>query len=77
MMRLIEFKTPFVVPSDDEIREGIEIARRENCIVRIGYFIPYFGYYRLDIDPASTFEECHNRVNSGGECDVLRQKADD
>ena len=65
MQRIKQYKTSFVVPSDDEIREGIEIARHDNCIVRINFFLPYSGYYHLDIDPKSTFEECYHRVHSG------------
>lgn len=65
MIQLKEYKTSFVIPSDDEIREGIEIARAGQCIVRIHYFLPYSGYYHLDIDPASTFEECYKRVHIG------------
>lgn len=64
MVRLKQYKTSFVVPSDDEIRSGIEIAREENCIVRITYFVPYSGYFHLDIDPESTFDECYTRVHS-------------
>lgn len=65
-MRLIkEYKTSFVVPSDDEIREGIEISRKDSCIVRIHYFLPYSGYYHLDIEPESNFEECYHRVHAG------------
>ena len=65
MVRLKEFKTSFVVPSDDEIRHGIQIAKEEGCIVRIYYFVPYSGYFHLDIDKDSTFDECHRIVNSG------------
>ena len=65
-MRLLkEYKTSFVVPSDDEIREGIEVSRKDCCIVRIHYFLPYSGYYHLDIEPESSFEECYHRVHAG------------
>ena len=63
MRRLKQYKTSFVVPSDDEIREGLEIAKQDNCVVRINYLIPYSGYYQLDIEPESTFEECYKRVH--------------
>lgn len=56
-------KAAFVMPSDDEIRESIEIARREECIVRIDYFVPYSGQYHLDIDPESTFDGCYACVH--------------
>ena len=63
MLQIKHFKTAFVTPSDDEIREGIEIAKEEGCIVRIDYFVPYSGQYHLDIDPESTFETCYSRVH--------------
>ena len=63
-MRLIkEFRAAFVMPSDDEIREAIELAKNDNCIVRIGFFTPYFGYRYIDIEPESTFQECYNRIH--------------
>lgn len=64
MTRILEFKTAFVAPTDDEIREGIEIARAEQCIVRIVYFAPYYGYHYLDIDPHSTFYECKRAIET-------------
>ncbi len=69
MMRIKQYKTSFVVPSDDEILQGIKIAKCDQCIVRIHYFLPYSGYYHLDIDPQSTLEECQRRVKIGaGNC---------
>lgn len=64
MTRIVEFEASFVTPTDDEIREGIEYARRENCIVRINYFKPYYGYYQLNINPKSTFEDCQRRLSN-------------
>ena len=64
MVRVLEYKTAFVTPSDDEILEGIEIAKAEHCVVRIVYFAPYYGYHSLDIDAASTLEECKTRIQS-------------
>lgn len=63
-MRLMkEYKTAFVTPSDEEIKEGIEMAKAENCVVRICYFVPYSGCYHLDIEPDSTFEQCYNLIH--------------
>lgn len=64
MMRVKEFVTSFVMPTDDEIREGVRVAKEEDCIVRISYFVPYSGSYTLDITPNSTFEECYVRVHN-------------
>jgi len=64
MRQLKEYKTLFATPLDEEIREGIEIAKRDNCIVRISFFVPYHGNNYLDIEPESTFEECYNRVHA-------------
>ena len=65
MVKLQQYKTAFVMPSDDEIHEGIEIAKRDHCVVRINYFIPYSGSFFLDIDEHSTFEECVGRIKNG------------
>ena len=63
LVQIKQFKTAFVTPSDDEIREGIAIADRERCIVRIDYFVPYSGMYNLDIEPGSTLEGCRSRIS--------------
>jgi len=65
LQQIKHFKAAFVTPSDDEIREGIDIARKEKCIVRIDYFVPYSGQYHLDIDPESTFDACYAFVHRG------------
>ena len=63
MLQIKHYKAAFVTPSDDEIKEGIEIARQNDCIVRIDYFVPYSGLFHLDIYPDSTPESCHASIN--------------
>ena len=58
MIEVRNFKCDSSTPSEDEIREGVQIANEAGCIVRLNWFFPYSGNYRLDIMPGNTFEDC-------------------
>ena len=60
MMPVKEFRPSFIGdPTDDELKEGIEIANAEQCIVRIGHV----GRHGIEIAPGMTLEECKERIN--------------
>ena len=33
-------------PTDEEIKESLEIVEKEDCIVKLKWFIPYNGWHR-------------------------------
>lgn len=46
------------IPSDEEIRECLEIVQKEDCVIRL----IYNGHYKLHITSKMTFEECKSKV---------------
>ena len=44
-------------PSDEEIKECIEIANKEDCAVKLKWFYPYNGWHERYIKKDMTFEE--------------------
>lgn len=63
MQEVCQFRTSFVLPSEEEISEGIHIARDRDCIVCIHYFVPYRGNCKLYISPDSTLENCLDQLH--------------
>lgn len=62
-MKLIkEYLCDSSVPKDTEIKECIEIANREDCIVKLRWFFEYSGWYELNITKGMTFEECEDKL---------------
>lgn len=49
-------------PSDEEIRECLEIVNKEDCVVKLTWFYPYNGWHNLLIKDGMTFEECKNKL---------------
>ena len=49
-------------PSDEEIQECLEIANKEDCIVKLTWFVRYNGWHNLLIKNGMTFEECKSKV---------------
>ena len=62
MKLVMEYKCDNRTPTDDEIREGIEIANANDCIVRLTWFFPYSGWHKLLIKKDMTFEECKEKL---------------
>ena len=50
------------IPSDEEIRECLEIVEEEDCIVKLTWFVRYNGWHNLLIKNGMTFEECKSKV---------------
>lgn len=49
------------IPTDDEIIECIDIANKENCIVKLKWFFPYNGWHKLHINENMSFDDCKNK----------------
>lgn len=58
-MKLVkEYLCDDSLPNEEEIKECMEIANEEDCIVRLRWFFTYSGWYELNIIKGMTFEEC-------------------
>lgn len=49
-------------PSDDEIIESLEILAKEDCIIKLTWFIRYNGWHKIFIKKDMTLEECKDRL---------------
>ena len=49
-------------PSDEEIRECLEIVNKEDCVVKLTWFVRYNGWHNLLIKNGMTFEECKDKL---------------
>ena len=49
-------------PSDEEIKECLEIVNKEDCIVKLTWFVRYNGWRNLLIKNGMTFEECKDKI---------------
>lgn len=49
-------------PSDEEIRECLEIVNKEDYIIKLTWFYPYNGWHNLLIKNGMTFEECKDKL---------------
>lgn len=49
-------------PSDGEIRECLEIVKKEDCVVKLTWFVRYNGWHNLLIKNGMTFEECKDKI---------------
>ena len=49
-------------PSDEEIQECLEIVNKEDCIVKLTWFVRYNGWHNLLIKNGMTFEECKDKI---------------
>ena len=49
-------------PSDEEIQECLEIVNKEDCVVKLTWFVRYNGWHNLLIKNGMTFEECKDKV---------------
>ena len=49
-------------PSDEEIKECLEIVNKKDCIVKLTWFVRYNGWHNLLIKNGMTFEECKDKI---------------
>lgn len=62
-MRLIkEYLCDNRTPSDEEIKECIEIAKEENCVVKLKWLFPHNGWHERLIKRDMTFEEIKDNL---------------
>lgn len=62
-MKLIkEYLCDSSTPNNEEIKECIEVANKEDCIVRLRWFFEYSGWYELNVTKGMTFEECKDQL---------------
>ena len=50
------------IPSDEEIRECLEIVNKEDCVVKLTWFVRYNGWHNLLIKDGMTFKECKDKL---------------
>ena len=50
------------IPSDEEIRECLESVNKEDCIIKLTWFVRYNGCHNLLNKDEMTFEECKSKV---------------
>ena len=48
--------------SDEEMRECLEIVSKEDCIIKLTWFVRYNGWHNLLIKDGMTFEECKSKL---------------
>ena len=48
--------------SDEEIQECLEIVNKEDCVVKLTWFVRYNGWHNLLIKNGMTFEECKDKL---------------
>ena len=49
-------------PKDEDITEAMQIAKDNNCIVRLEWFVKYSGHYAARITPESTMEDVKKQI---------------
>ena len=50
------------VPSNEDVKECLEIVNNEDCVVKLTWFVPYNRWYNLIIKNGMTFEDCKNKI---------------
>ena len=53
------------IPSDEEIRECLDIVNKEDCIIKLTWFYPYHGWHKMFIEKGMTFEKCKGKLQRG------------
>ena len=62
MTRIEEYLCDGRTPTDDEIRECLQIALWNDCIVKLRWFFPYNGWHEMHINKTMTFKECKEKL---------------
>ena len=65
------------IPSDEEIRECLEIVSKDDCIIKLTWFVRYNGWHNLLIKDGMTFEECKSKVPKFYRVQILRSDSHD
>lgn len=59
---IIDYQCDSTTPSEEEIKQCIDIASSEHCIVRLNWFFPYSGEYVLNVTEDMSFEDCIEKL---------------
>ena len=62
MKYIKEYLCDKTTPSDEEIQECLEIVNKEDCVVKLTWFVRYNGWHNLLIKNGMTFEECKDKI---------------
>ena len=49
-------------PSNKEIIDCLDIVQKEDCVIKLIWFVPYNGRHNLLIKNGMTFEECKDKL---------------
>ena len=49
-------------PSDNDIKECIELAKQYNCVINLVWTLKWSGHFSRYIHPNSTFEDIKNTM---------------
>lgn len=49
-------------PSDNDIKECIELAKKYNCVINLVWTLKWSGHFSHYIHPNSTFEDIKNTM---------------
>ena len=50
------------VPSNEDVKECLEIVNNEDCVVKLTWFVRYNGWHNLIVKNGMTFEDCKNKI---------------
>lgn len=62
MRKIIEYRSDYDVPSQEEVEEAIKIANLEQSIIKLNWHFPYSGNYSVLIYPEDTVEAAYNKI---------------
>ena len=57
-----EYLCDKATPSDEEIKECLDIVNKEDCVIKLTWFVRYNGWHNLVIKNGMTFEECKDKL---------------
>ena len=58
-----EFMCPFdYTPTDDDIKEAISLAKKNDCVIRLSWLLKWSGKYDRLVYPNSEFEDIKNSL---------------
>jgi len=49
-------------PTDEEIKQALEIVHYENCVLFLHWFVKYSGWHKVFIDGNTNFDEVKSRL---------------
>ena len=61
-MNLLKTYVCECTPKDEEITSAIETAKREDCFVRLEWFVKYNGWHNIMLDKNSDIETTKSKL---------------